>query len=182
MKESYKKYKKLIPLVIFTALALYTLASSIAGIYSINMRHYAAFLAAAVNWVVFFYRRPYYKYVLSITLILGLLNLLSFTFLSTESITFHMGSVGLTFQPTSLIICIITVLTNLPKKEDVVVIASQNVSTHNQKQLDEDIVKFKNIYENKSSDDLMQLIVDKRYTGAAIDAAKQILTERQNQN
>jgi hypothetical protein len=177
MTTPYQKYKMLIPVVVMGALALLTCISAL-GAFVLTMQHYYGFVAIGLCTVSFLKFRRFYKYVLVTTLILGLLNIINFIpELSTAS--FRVGSLNINFQPVSFFICILTIVLKMPKKEELQIVATEEISVNKQKQYDEDISKFKNIYANKSSADLSEIIADSRFTLAAKDAAQQILGERQ---
>jgi hypothetical protein len=177
MKQLLKKYKTLLPNLILTLLCIWTILSFFIIDITLTWEHIVAFILVTTNFFVYFKYRTFYRYFLITTLLLGLLNLINFTpYISRLNIT--LGSLSLNFQLISFLICVFTVLTNLPKKADVVVVSSEKTSIDNQQRYFDDVIRFKSIYLNKSSDDLKQIISDKRFTESAKDAARKVLEER----
>ena len=192
----YLKQKQLIPTLILAIICIFTLATLMFGTlkwysgeiynYTITSKHYGAFVAVTINLILYFAYRPLYKYTLSATLLLGLFNIINFT------VAEYKWSTGFTwlntgeFQPTSFFVGLITFTINIkriafrlaPKTEQ----TSEQIAIERQKEFNADVEKFKNIYHSKSSEDLIQIIADRKYTATALAAAQQIIDERQSNN
>lgn len=191
IKAIDQKYKKLLPVLVLALFCIWTVVTVIRGTVELNgqeyefslaLTHYAAFVAVIINFVVFFMRRPYYKYVLGATLLLGLFGLLNFTPIARRwVIGFGVFRIGV--QPVSFLVGLLTLALNFEaikvalgqsnNPEDV----ARNFAA-NQKAFRKEVEKFKQKYTSVSSDELTKVLADKRYTTAAMEAARQILEER----
>jgi hypothetical protein len=122
VKSIFLKYRQLIPVIIMLALLIWTFSNAyqirqlftdeISG-FTLSWQHYLALFCVIINIIIFFKFRRYYKYVLFATLMLGLWNIINFTYFKTSSDTSINGNLVLTFQPVSFLIILITYLTNL---------------------------------------------------------------------
>ncbi len=190
-KQTFQKYKMLIPVLVLTGLCTLTVVTLIRGKVEMNgtdynfmltEKHYGAFVAVTLNLISFFAFRQYFKYVFGLTILLGLFSIINFTPLDSKW-TLRIGSLKFGFQPTAFLVGLLTftlnfkyiILTFDKSKGEV---SDQNLQDI-QKHFNEDVENFKQKYLSYSSDDLTQLIIDKRYTDSAIEAARQILNERQ---
>ena len=184
----------LIPVLVLTGLCALTVATLIRGTFEMNgvdydfmltEKHYGAFVAVTVNLITFFTFRQYFKYVFGATLLLGLFCKINFTPMDSKW-TLGIGSLKIGFQPTAFLAGLLTLALNF-KTIKVALdnnngeVSEQNLQD-NQKRFNEDVEKFKQKYLNYSSDDLTQLVADKRYTASALEAARQILKDRQVNN
>jgi len=133
-----KKYKSLIPATVLLLLSAWTFASFFIGGFSLAKGHYFGLAAALISFISFFAVRQYYKYVLGLTLLLGLFNVINFT-PGESNVSLHFTSLKISFQPVSFFVCVLTVLLLLPKKSEVTVI-KPNI---NQNLLADEIEKFK---------------------------------------
>jgi hypothetical protein len=195
IKATYQKYKKLLPVNVLALLCVWTVVTLIRGTvefngqeyeFTLTIKHYAAFAAVMINFVVFFIRRQYYKYVLAATLLLGLFGLLNFTPIAGRWVI-RFGNLGIGLQPVSFLVGLLTIALNFEaikvalgpsnSPEDL----ARNLAAK-QKAFQKEVEKFKQKYTNVSSDELIKVLADKRYTDAAIEAAGQILEERKLNN
>ena len=184
----------LIPVLVLTGLCALTIATLIRGTVEMNglhydfmltEKHYAAFVAVTLNLFSFFKFRQYFKYVFGATLILGLFCLLNFTPLDSKW-TLGIGSLKIGFQPTAFLVGLLTLILNFDRIRATLEnnngeIAEQDIQD-NKDRINEEVKKFKNKYFNYSSDELEQILSDKRYTASALEAARQILNQRQLNN
>jgi hypothetical protein len=190
-KQTFQKYKMLIPVLVLTGLCVFTVVRYILGTNEINgedynfmltAKHYGAFVAVTVNLISFFAFRQYFKYIFGVTILLGLFCIINFTPVDIKW-TLRIGSIKIGFQPTAFLVGLLTFVLNF--KDKILTFDSSNgeVSEQNlqdnQKRFDEEVENFKQKYFSYSSEDLTQLIADKRYTASALEAARQILNERQ---
>jgi hypothetical protein len=121
VKSIFLKYRQLIPVIIMTVLLINTFLNAyqirqlftneISGL-MVSWKQFLACLFVIINLISFFYFRRYYKYVLALTLIAGLFNFICFTLTQFEYFI-GLGQVILKFQTTTLLIILITYLTNL---------------------------------------------------------------------
>lgn len=180
----------LIPILVLTGLCALTIATRILGTVEMNgvaydfmltEKHYGAFIAVSLNFIAFFAFRKYFKFVFGATLLLGLFCGINFTPLDSK-LTFGIGSLEIGFQPTSFLVGLLTLALNfktikLALNDNNDEVSEQN-SQYNQKRFNEDVEKFKSKYISYSTDDLTQLVTDRRYRASALEAARQILNDR----
>lgn len=187
VKQVYLKYKMLLPLLLLTGFCGLTIVTSVrstvemGGIeygFILTEKHYGAFLAIALCLFAFFAFRRHFKYVFSITLLLGLFCIINFTPLDRQW-TLGLGSLEISFQPTALFIGLLTLALNLTKLVGYIDSKPEISSMGRQNRFNEDVVKFKLKYMHYSTNDLIELASDQRFTSAAIEAARQIIDERQ---
>lgn len=181
-----KNNKALTPVNILTLLGVWTILylsyhkirePDITYFPSDRPKFYFGLLAIALNYVSYFYFRAYYKYLLVATLVLGLFDVINFSkidFVRTYSIN------SLEFKPSPIIALVISLLvyskqlfTPDPNMTELAS-AVNELSTH------EDIEKFKQLYQNKPTEELQVIREDKRFTDSAKEAARQLMEERQN--
>jgi hypothetical protein len=191
IKPTYQKYKVLIPVIILTLYAILTILTSFRGTvemggesydFELNAKHYGAFLAIIISWISFFKFRPLFKYVLALTLFLGLINLINFTALQRISfIAYDKHQLGL--QPTIFWISIFTYIINFTRANEILYDifgptpeqANKNAQTRQQEQID----KFKERYSKFSDDQLNVLLTENKFVPEALQAVRQLLTEKQ---
>jgi len=123
LNQIYQKYKQVIPVFVMLYFCCMTIIYSIQGViefsgntydFTLTIKHYAGCVAVAINFITFLFFRPYYKFILLMTLFLGLFNLLSFSAL-TMTFGFEIGGVGIRFQPTSFFIILVTLIINIKR-------------------------------------------------------------------
>ena len=130
MKQIYQKYHQLIPVLVLACCCLVTIISflhgrvetisSVRSDFPLTPQHYGAFAAVAVNFMVFFVFRPYFKYMLVFTLFFGLFNGINFIPVDVR-FTFSIGVLKLVFQPLILVVVLLTYIINFKKANDYVI-------------------------------------------------------------
>lgn len=195
MKQTFEKYKQLIPVLVLAIVCVATIvqfiqktpitdASGETSWLIPTTKHYAAFIAVVICLISFFAYRPLYNYVLGATLLLGLFDLINFT-VEDNIVSFGINSLRISFQPTTFYVILIVIIINLKeirKRRSENLQTTVPISNYSQERQKEEIEKFKEKYESKTSDELTQILSDKRFTQAALDAARQILDDRANKN
>jgi hypothetical protein len=195
MRQTFEKYKQLIPVLVLAIISIATImefiqkapiivASGETSWLTPTPKHYVAFAAVAICLIIFFVYRPFYKYVLGATFFLGLFDLINFT---AEDTIFSLGlnSLKISFQPTTFYIIILTVIINLKeirKKREENVQTIEPISNYSQDRFNEQFEKFKETYKNKTSDELTQIVTENKFTPAALEAARQLLNDRGNKS
>ena len=186
VKKIFTKYKMLIPTLILTYFCMHIIFVAIRGtaelggftyLFSMSIQQKAALAAVALNWTAFFLLRPSYKYVFLVTVLLGLFSMLVFT---PQSIRYSisLGSAELTFQPSALLAGFIAFLLYIRKPFKANTEAAEKNAVYNENKFAEELSHFKEAYKSKSSESLEKILIEKRYTAAALEAANQILEER----
>jgi hypothetical protein len=107
MKSFYQKYKSLLPVILLTFFCIPLIISIYTGKFTFNneefifhpgLKHYFALAAVILCYSSFFFYRAYFKYILLLTIIIGLFSAIQFTtYLSTN--TFTTSFITLRFQP-----------------------------------------------------------------------------------
>lgn len=140
-------------------------------------KHLSAIIFTILNWIAFFLFRSYYKYIFLITLLLGIVNIIVFTPTSFRA-AIAINKLELWFQPAAVLAAFVAFVLSFkdifPNHSQ----AESQISPYHQQKAEEEINAFRDTYKNKSSDFLIRIIEDKRYTAAATEAAQQILSER----
>jgi hypothetical protein len=147
----------------------------------LTLKHYGGFLAVTISFVSFFFFRHYYKFILSGTLFLGLINLLNFSALNT-TVGLTIGSIGVGFQPTSFLIILLTLVINIRRVNSVFKLKPEHAVEFELRRRSEQIEKFKEQYSKLSSEQLNSVLIDNRYATEAKEAAQQLLIERSIRN
>lgn len=189
LSQTYRRYKNLIPLSVLAAFCVATLITRFSGIreadgtYShiiLSWKHYGAFAAVLLNYVVFFGFRPHFKKTFIATLLLGLFGIINFT--ATGSLWYLKTGNTTVFilQPTSFYVALLTLALNykaISSRQEKSEPPAENLLS-NEKYYREDLEKFKSKYAAYPNEDLEKIMADKRFTAAALEAAEQILSER----
>jgi hypothetical protein len=189
MKEVLIKYKNLLPLLVLAGFCLYTILDILINsevhykgeIYhrTFSAQQYAAFLLLGIDVSVFFTKRSWYTYFLITTLLLGLLNAINFT---PTLYTVTLFSPKIAFQPLSAATGIFTFFLNFNRFKNGPLSISQEVvkqiEREQEKNLAEEVDRFKSKFTNKPHEELAELLLDKRFSKAAVEAARQLLDER----
>lgn len=178
--NTYRKYKSLIPSIVLFLLTLWTFLTSFEGAFHLTNEHLAGFVAVVISCVSFFVVRRYYKYILGMVLLLGLINLINFTPVET-TISIKFWSLKIGCQPVSFFVCILTILLFIPIRSEVTVIKSGVILEQNQARHAEDVEKFRKLFVAKSSSELNEIIDNTKYTIAAKEAAREMLDQRRAQ-
>lgn len=188
--QTYQRYKNLIPLGVFTILCIVTLITHFSGTHEadgtyshiiLTWKHGGAFAAVLLNYLVFFGFRPYFKKTFIAMLLLGLFGLINFT--TTDSL-WHLKMGDATvfrLQPVSFYVALLTLALNyqsIRARQSKSEPPAENLQ-NNEKYYREDLEKFKSKYAAYPNEDLEKIVADRRFTAAALEAAEQILSERQ---
>jgi len=187
MKQFFIKYKQLIPVLILTLLSALSVVNALINIadwnyhFHLSIKQYVAFIVLIINYIAFFKYRTYYKYILIFSLLLGFSNFVNFTpyeiagFIKLNSIKLH-------FQPFISLICIVTYIFNFRRVNELLIQTFKSppevAAKKETAEYTDQIEKFKKLYYNHSDEQLQTIIAEGRHINEAINAARQILTER----
>jgi hypothetical protein len=180
----YSRYKQLLPVAIWLIFSMITLWSAMIGETIGNTTtkvdlmpgHYAAFVALAIVFLVFFFAREYYRYALLLTLFCGVFNILVFTG-ANSYFGISLGAVHIRFQPVSLLVAILFFGINYKRvgaffeKFNPDVIQQSHFSN-------EDKLKYKEKYQLYSNEELSTVRINLIYRAEARRAAEELLSER----
>ena len=124
-KNTWIKYKQLLPLVLLTIYFSPTLYYWMVGVityenqaepFSPSSVNYLAILIILINYIVFISAPKFFKFVFIPTLVLGFFNLISFTtFDETFSMSVNGGSKGIEIQPAAVFAVIFTYILNFKR-------------------------------------------------------------------
>ena len=150
--------------------------------FELTTRHYGAFLAIIINWISYFFGRRLFKYVLTLTLLLGLINLINFTALLTMSfIAYDKHQLGL--QPTIFWISILTYIINFKRANEILYKffgpTPEQADKNARRRQTEQIDKFKDRYSKYSDEQLNIILTENKFVPDALQAVRQLLNERQ---
>jgi hypothetical protein len=188
--QIYSKYKQLIPTVILVALCVFTLTSyfieknaSEDSYFLLNVKHYGAFVTASLCLISFFVFRNYYKYLLGITLILGLTSLINFIPNQNKWFLAFKESELISVQPMVLFITALTYIINFKRANEFIINQLRSIKGREgefEEQLQGDkIEKFKERYRMFSDNQLKQILEEAEFVPEALEAARQLLDNRQ---
>ncbi len=151
--------------------------------FELTTKHYIAFSAIGLNFLTYFFLRPFYKYTLGLTIAAGLFNLMTFSALETTQ-SFALGSLKISFQPSAFLAGLVAYITNFRKVNEFVFDNLRTAQTPEmqdkigKEKFQESVAKFKVKYDNYSVEMLTEIVTEKKYVPEAIEAAKQLLKER----
>ncbi|MFM2386025.1 MAG: hypothetical protein RL660_782 [Bacteroidota bacterium] len=147
-----------------------------------SYEYYVAFLLIVLNFLVFVFARPYYKFSFAITLVLGLFGLAYFT-PGIDTIILTLGRLEISFQPIILVFIALTYLLNMPavhgtlrkmfepSPEEAIRIEADNKL--------QNLAKFKEKFQYYSIEKLQNVIDKEGFVEDAKEAARQLLQEKQ---
>lgn len=85
IKKFFIRYKQLFPVLILTGICVFTLdeifeskVDIVSSVQLLSLKNYLAFFLLILNYLIFYFWRKTYKYILIATLLLGLFNLINF--------------------------------------------------------------------------------------------------------
>ncbi|PBQ33272.1 hypothetical protein CNR22_16320 [Sphingobacteriaceae bacterium] len=187
-KELYGKHKLLVPLILLLFLCIQLLVQSWQGIiesegssylFSLTTRHYYAFAAVCINFIIYFALRSFYKYSLVITFFLAIFNFIDVVAMPVNT-SWNVGSMNLSFEPTCFYLFLVFLFLNvdLPKISKS---KSQEKYSFNYKRTKTEIEvdKYKNLYKHKSTEQLEKILTNETIRETAREALQQTLAERQ---
>jgi hypothetical protein len=186
--DIFYRFKQLIPLIILTIVALFTLINGLLYIsddntFLLNTKHYLGFTTLIINYLVYIFLRKYFKIIITLTLLLGLFNFINFTAaLITSSI--NIGNVLLGCQPYVFLICLLTYFLNKNSVHKmlhkVLEPSPEIVRVRKEKQEANSKRNFLLKYQTCSTTQLETILKEKRHVGEALEAAKQMVEQRKN--
>jgi len=187
-KDLYAKHKLLVPLVLLLILCVKVFIESTQGtvesegstyLFSITSKHYYAFALVVLNFIIYFAFRPLYKYTLILTFFLAIFGFISVVAIPKET-TINLGSMALSFEPTCFYLLLVFLFLTIdlkkistPKSRDEKDKAYQRTKT------EVEIDKYKNLYKNKSTEQLKTILNQKTIRDTAREALEQTIRERE---
>lgn len=187
-RDLYAKHKLLVPLLILLILCIKLFIESTQGtvesegstyLFSSNSKHYYAFALVALNFIIYFAFRSLYKYTLILTFFLAIFGFVEVIALPKET-TIHLGSIAFSFEPTCFYLLLVFLFLTLdlkklsaPKSGDKKSAAYQRTKT------EVEVDKYKNLYKNKSTEQLKAILSEKTVRDTAREALEQTIRERE---
>ena len=188
-----KRNKQLLPLLVLMVYGIDTLITAMQGTvvmggetydFSLNLKHYLGFAAITINFIVYFLFRQFYKYSLPLTIAIGLFGLVAFSALQMK---WNFGAIiGLPFglQVAALLAGLVAYLLNFHNANQFVADhltakrTPQEEVLYKETKSAESIQKFKEKYDNYSTEKLNEIIAANKYVPEALEAARQLLNAR----
>lgn len=188
-----KRNKQLLPLLVLMVYGIDTLITAMQGTvvmggetydFSLNLKHYLGFAAIAINFIVYFLFRQFYKYSLPLTIAIGLFGLVAFSALQMK---WNFGAIiGLPFglQVAALLAGHVAYLLNFHNVNQSLADrltakrTPQEEVLYKETKSAESIQKFKEKYDNYSTEKLNEIIAANKYVPEALEAARQLLNAR----
>jgi hypothetical protein len=156
--------------------------------YELTIKHYIAFGAIGVNYFTYFFLRQFYKYTLGLTITIGLFNLMTFSALQTTS-SIGINSLKIGFQPSAFWAGLLAYIINFKRINEFILNNLVTKQTPEEQEraekarFAERVEKFKWKYESYSAETLTEIVTANKYVPEALEAARQLLNERQqNEN
>lgn len=190
IKLYFDRYKQLLPALVLAIYSILAVMTAIQGTvviagesydYSLTIRHYLAFAAVILNVVGFFTFRRFYKYVLLTTIVLGIFNYITFSALETTR-SFNIGGLRFGFQPSAFFAGLVAYIANRKKVNKLIIDLFRSSPDYEEKNAkvywSESVNKFKEQYKNYSSEELDEILTEKKYVAEALEAARQLRSER----
>jgi len=181
LRKFFIKYKQLFPVVILTGICVFTFdeifeskVDIISSVQLLSLKNYLAFFLLILNYLIFYFWRKTYKYILIATLLLGLFNLINFNL---GEYNLYLGSeIGI--QPFITLILILMFFINFKTVKNFFFesgnteVIDEKIKKSEQKQK---IEMFKKKYQSYSLENLEMILSDNRYVYEAKEAAKELL-------
>lgn len=156
--------------------------------FELATKHYIAFGAIGLNFFTYCLFRPFYKYTLGLTIAGGLFNLMTFPALETTK-SFALSSLKVSFQPAAFLAGLLAYLVNFKRVNGFIIdhLTTKQTPEEQDKiekaRFQETVGKFKEKYGSYSVEILTEIAIEKKFVPEAVEAAKQLLKERQpNEN
>lgn len=192
-----KQQRQLLPLLLLTAYCIDAIITAVRGTvvmagvtydFALTTKHYIAFGAIGVNLLTYFFLRPFYKYILGLTVAVGLFNHMTFSALETTQ-SFAFNSLKVNFQPSAFLAGLLAYIINFKRVNELVIdnLATKQTPEEREKnekaRFAEGVEKFKGKYDGYSTETLTEIVTANKYVPEALEAARQLLNERQpNEN
>lgn len=170
-----RKFLQAIPLILIIFFQVIAVFNIISNSYYFLQRHQIAIVFTCLCLISYFIHLKTYKIILTITLVLGIFNVLSFT-ASISYLSFNFNGLEITFQPLSFFLLILFTLLNLGFLKKVFLRSSE------QREMEKQSAKsfWENRYEKLPLDELHRLHADKEgLNPEAREALERILENRE---
>jgi hypothetical protein len=193
IQSAIKRNKQLLPLLVLMVYGIDTLITALLGTvvmggetydFSLNLKHYLGFAAIAINLIIYFLFRQLYKYSLPLTIAIGLFGLVAFSALQMK---WNFGVIiGLPFglQVAALLAGLVAYILNFHNVNQFLADhltakrTPQEEVIYKESKSAESIQKFKEKYDNYSTEKLNEIIAANKYVAEALEAARQLLNAR----
>lgn len=183
MKNLRQNFETVLPLLLLTILCIWTIVEFMTGISGLKGSHLVGLGIVILNWVAFIRFRHYYKYLLLLTIVLGIIELINFAPI-VYTISFGIGSVAVGIDVISFCIGILTYIIHFKKVNELFTqhfgASAQQSEKYERRVASEEIERFRDRFSEYSNETLNNIITETKYTTTAKEAAKQILNGRKN--
>ncbi|WP_426291853.1 hypothetical protein ACN9ML_17430 [Dyadobacter endophyticus] len=189
-----RQHRQLLPLLLLAAYCINAIVAAVNGTvvmagdmynFELTTKHYAAFGAIGLNFVTYWFFPPYYKYTLGLTIAGGLFNLMTFPALETTQ-SFALSSLKVSFQSAAFLAGLVAYIINFKRANQFVIDNLTNKPTPEEQDkiekagFQESVGKFKEKYSSYSEEILTEIVIEKKFVPEALEAARQLLKERQH--
>ena len=189
-----KQQLQILPVLLLTIYCIDSIVTAMRGTvvmagitydYELTIKHYIAFGAIGVNFFTYFFLRQFYKYTLGLTIVIGLFNLMTFSALQTKSLI-GINSLKIGFQPSAFWAGLLAYIINFKRINEFILDNLVTKQTPEEQEriekvrFAEEVEKFKGKYKNYSAETLTEIITANKYVPEALEAARQLLNERQS--
>lgn len=189
---TFRQQRQLLPLLMLAAYCINAVVAAVRGKvvlagdtydFELTIKHYIAFGAIGLNFVTYFLFHRFYQYTLGLTITVGLFNLMTFPALEMTR-TFAFNSLKVSFQPSAFLAGLLFYIINFKRANEFALDVLTNKPTAQQQakidraRFQESVSKFKEKYSNYSVEMLTEIVNEKKFVPEALEAAKQLLSER----
>lgn len=179
-----KKQRPLIPLLILAGFCIDVIIKALFSYSVLTTKNYIAIVVVGANFITYFQFRQFYKYTFVVTILVGLLNIIMFS-AGEFGIRFSFNNLKISFQLHSFIVGLLTYIMNFRRTNEFILDNLVTKLTPEEEELNEKLrfaealEKFKWRYERYSTDYLIEIVTENKFVPEAIEAARQLLNERQ---
>jgi hypothetical protein len=187
----FKKYRPLLPLFFLAGYCLDAVITALKGSvnlngdtidYALTLKHYVAFGSILLNLFIYVTFRPLYKFSFALTILLGLLNVLTFSALE-KSYSFFYKNLKISFQPPAFFAGLLAYFLHFTMVNESLIRFFTPKLTQKEKgekleaRYAEDVLKFKEKYSGYPVEKWNEIVNQNGYLPAAKEAAKQLLLD-----
>lgn len=193
IQSAIKRNKQLLPLLVLMVYGIDTLITALLGTvvmggetydFSLNLKHYLGFAAIAINLIIYFLFRQLYKYSLPLTIAIGLFGLVAFSALQMKWNFGFIIVLPFGLQVAALLAGLVAYILNFHNVNQFLADhltakrTPQEEVIYKESKSAESIQKFKEKYDNYSTEKLNEIIAANKYVAEALEAARQLLNAR----
>ncbi|OYU97359.1 MAG: hypothetical protein CFE21_03445 [Bacteroidetes bacterium B1(2017)] len=183
LKTNMKRHKQLWPVFLLSFFCLEAPVEVVLRNCSLSATNYLAMEVLAFNYLVYFLFPKFYKVTLTLTLVIGLFNIIEFSY-GTTTVRASINGLIIYFQPQAFLAILLTYKINFKKINDFLFKkegpepSSEEAIKKDKVRFEEEVIRFKEKYESYSTATLLKILEGGKYVPEAMEAARLLLKER----